>query len=474
MKFLLFGTGDYYERYKKWFDRDEVVALLDNSPKKQNTLIDGIKVLSPEEGVHLQFDAVVILSFYVKAMKTQLAELGIDEKCIYHFFDLHKLFKVKGSAIHRPVKYYGVTESFIQEKNCCKKRVLLLSHDLTLGGPALALYHAAESLCSREYEVVFASMLDGPLRQHLLERQIPVIVDENLQIQTMQEAAWVSKFDLILCNTISFYVFLSDRSAEIPMIWWLHDSSFFYDGVDKSILRQIDMRNLDIVSVGPVPRNAIQEHVPCLSIKDLLYGVVDEKKEWNASDMEQNSERFRFMTIGYIENRKGQDVLISAIKLLPKELLLKCEFYLVGQNTSLLAQQIEEEIKQIPQVVMKGTVNRDEINRLLCQTDMLICPSREDPMPTVAAEAMMHSVPCIVSDVTGTASYIHDSDDGFIFQCENAHMLADKIVWCVDNKDRLKNMGKKARKLYEKHFSMPAFEKQFLEIINEVDINGHK
>lgn len=467
MKFLLFGTGDYYERYKKWFDRDEVVALLDNSSKKQNTLIDGIKVLSPEEGVHLQFDAVVILSFYVKAMKTQLAELGIDEKCIYHFFDLHKLFKGKGSAIHRPVKYYGVTESFIQEKNCCKKRVLLLSHDLTLGGPALALYHAAETLCSREYEVIFASMLDGPLRPHLLERQIPVIVDENLQIQTMQEAAWVSKFDLILCNTISFYVFLSDRSAEIPMIWWLHDSSFFYDGVDKSILRQIDMRNLDIVSVGPVPRNAIQEHVPFLPIKDLLYGVVDERKEWNDSDTEQNSERFRFMTIGYIENRKGQDVLISAIKLLPKELLLKCEFYLVGQNTSLLAQQIEEEIKQIPQVVMKGTVNRDEINRLLCQTDMLICPSREDPMPTVAAEAMMHFVPCILSDATGTAAYIDNGENGLIFASENSQELAEKIEWSVCHKADVAHMGVGARDIYEKVFSMKAFERKLLEIVDK-------
>ena len=31
MKFLLFGTGDYYERYKKWFDKNQVLALLDNA-----------------------------------------------------------------------------------------------------------------------------------------------------------------------------------------------------------------------------------------------------------------------------------------------------------------------------------------------------------------------------------------------------------------------------------------------------------
>ena len=39
MKFLIFGTGDYYERYKKWFPSKDVLALLDNSPQKQHTVI---------------------------------------------------------------------------------------------------------------------------------------------------------------------------------------------------------------------------------------------------------------------------------------------------------------------------------------------------------------------------------------------------------------------------------------------------
>ena len=40
MQYIIFGTGDYYERYKKWFDKKDIVALIDNSPAKQNTFID--------------------------------------------------------------------------------------------------------------------------------------------------------------------------------------------------------------------------------------------------------------------------------------------------------------------------------------------------------------------------------------------------------------------------------------------------
>ena len=51
MKFLLFGTGDYYDRYKKWFPKEDVVALLDNSLTKQGTCLDDIPIVSPKEGV---------------------------------------------------------------------------------------------------------------------------------------------------------------------------------------------------------------------------------------------------------------------------------------------------------------------------------------------------------------------------------------------------------------------------------------
>ena len=68
-----------------------------------------------------------------------------------------------------------------------QKKIVLLSQDMTLGGPAIALFHAAEILKQQGYQVVFGSMLDGPLKEMLLEADIPVVVDVNLQIETMRE-----------------------------------------------------------------------------------------------------------------------------------------------------------------------------------------------------------------------------------------------------------------------------------------------
>lgn len=257
--YVLFGTGDYYQRFRPWFKDRKVLAILDNDRKKQGTMIDGYPVISPEEVTGLSFDAVVILSFYVTEMKKQLIDLGVAEDKIAHFYDLHELFQAENP------------KGFRNETHL--KRILLLSHDLSLGGPALALYHAALLLRENGYAVTFASMLDGALREKLEEQFIPVLIDRRLQVNTMRELPWTENYDLIFCNTINYHPFLADRNEDIPVIWWLHDSAFFYEGIKAEKLLGISSRNLNYVSVGPVPRKAMHLYCPDVVIEDLIYGV---------------------------------------------------------------------------------------------------------------------------------------------------------------------------------------------------------
>ena len=465
MKYLLFGTGDYYERYKKWFASDEVLALLDNSELKQGTYIDGIQVLSPAQGVVLNYDAIIILSFYVKAMKQQLVELGVKKEHIYHFYNLHNLLKEKGGIIKRSVKYYGNAEAVVNRLHGDRKKILLLSQELTLGGPSIALFHAAKALKKQGYDVVYASMIDGVLRDKLLENDISVVVDENIQVATMKEIEWVNSFSLIICNTLNFHVFLSERDSNIPIVWWLHDARFFYDGVNREVIEKINPDNMKMVSVGPIPRKAIEEFLPDMPCEELLYGVADVEKK---QECKSKDDKIRFITIGFLEDIKGQDLLVQAVEMLPETIRRCTEFYIVGHNKTLFGEKVQKESAKFQEIEFLGNVERDKIHELLDLSDVLICPSRQDSMPTVAVEAMMHSVPCIVSDVTGTAAYIHNKEDGFIFESEKVQELAEKIEWCVRNRKELRHMGQKARRIYEKVFSMSVFEERLMEIVDEM------
>lgn len=460
MKFLLFGTGEYYNRYKIWFAKEDIIALIDNSKEKQGQYIDNILVIPPEAVCQYEFDAIVILSFYVKAMKFQLIQLGIEESRIYHFFDLHNLIyhQVKKRAIH----YYEPKDKNESEN----KKILLLSHDLTLGGPALALYHAAQILRKNGYQAVYGSMLDGPLRRTLTEEGIPIIVDENLMIETMKEAEWTNGYSLIICNTMNYHVFLSERGQNVPVVWWLHDALFFYDGIRQEVMEKISQDNMQIWSVGPIPKKAVQTFRPDLQIEDLLYGVADQADRKNKVNSDSV---IRFITIGYIEHRKGQDILLEAIKGLEDEFRQKAKFIFVGQNTSLMAQNLIEASGNIPEIVITGPVDREEIDTLLERSDVLVCPSREDPMPTVAAEAMMHGLPCLISDTAGTVKYIRNGIDGIVFQSGNIEQLREILRKCIQGSYNLKEMSRNACKVFEKYFSMEAFEQRFMSLVEDIE-----
>ncbi len=178
--------------------------------------------------------------------------------------------------------------------------------------------------------------------------------------------------------------------------------------------------------------------------------------------------RIHFITIGFVEFHKGQDVLIQAVRALNEAVLAECRFTIVGNKSSLFAQDLEKQINDISGVEMIGLVDRDEIHRLLSSADVLICPSREDSMPTVCAEAMMHKLPCLVSDAIGTASYIEDRYNGMIFKSEDINTLKDEINWCIENISEIRKMGERSFDIYKHYFSMDAFETNLLKYVEEM------
>ena len=119
---------------------------------------------------------------------------------------------------------------------------------------------------------------------------------------------------------------------------------------------------------------------------------------------------------------------------------------------------------------MTGALDAEEFDKIFNRIDILVCPSREDPMPAAVTEAIRSRIPCIVSEAVGTADYIHDGVEGWLFQNENASELAEKLKWCVEHESRIEEIGRNARGVYEKYFSMEAFENSLIELVEDFGI----
>lgn len=459
MRILLFGTGDYYHKYKDWFKSKDIIGLIDNDESRQGMLIDGHEIYSPGMAVRKIFDCVVILSVHEAVMRRQLVELGVSNERIYKFSDLHRHPEIM--AAKRQICIWGDDKSFSEiTLYNHSEPILIMSHNLDLNGASLALFYLAKILKNNGFSVIFASWSDGELRRYLHEEGILIVVDPNLQIKTQKEIMWLQRFHKIICNTLNYYQFLSDRNLEDKIIWWLHDHFMFYESLDQELLHEIKDDNLTVCAVGPIAEASFKKYFPDLPVNQLVYGIPDVRSQ------KVTHEKLEFIMIGNVQEYKGQDILIKALKMLDWKVRAQIHVKIVGFRSSAYANRIKKMAEGLGEIVsFLPPADREAIHGLLDESDVLVCPSRIDTMSIVANEGMQHSMSCIVSDAAGVSSYITDGMNGMIMRQGDVKDLAEKIIWCIEHRDRLEQIGKAARRLYEKFFSMEVFEKNLLDIV---------
>lgn len=455
MKVLIFGTGNYYERYKKWIPKENVVALLDNSKNKWGSHIDGHLVISPADIADYEFDRVYIFSVYCREMKEQLLGLGVPEGILYSQFDLYKEI---GGMIHK-VPIRNVSSAPSARKH--ERRILLLSNDLQLNGAAIALYYLAAVL-AKSCDVTVAAAEGGGMEEKFAHRGFEVIIDANLQIETMRHTDYIQDYDLIICNTLYFYHFLSDRDTHHPVIWWLHDGPLYYEGMDKSIFEAILKTNLWVYGVGNIAMQSFLHARPDMSISDLLYGLED----WHKSCKKKTEAKLLVAVVGSVQYRKGQDVFVQAVRLMPESVRGKARFVVVGDDTSLYASELKESCRDLIELEFLGNRDRDYIENLYSRLDILVCPSREDPMPIVVTEAMMNGKCCIVSEAAGNSRYIEHGRTGLVFPSEDATRLKELMEYLINAPERIDAIGANGRSIFDKYFSMDILERNISGILD--------
>ena len=102
---------------------------------------------------------------------------------------------------------------------------------------------------------------------------------------------------------------------------------------------------------------------------------------------------------------------------------------------------------------------------MFTNVDIALSPSLDDPMPIVCTEAMALEKGVIVSENTGTASFIENGKNGYKVPAGDPLALAEVIERMVLYKDKLPMLGKAARKIYDDNFTMEIFEKNIKALI---------
>ncbi len=171
-----------------------------------------------------------------------------------------------------------------------------------------------------------------------------------------------------------------------------------------------------------------------------------------------------FGFLGRLDESKGVDTLLSALKFLPKG-SFKIKLGGQGDVEELRKHWLDSEIPR-DAVEFLGIVNAPEF---LSSIDVLITPSRaHETFCNVVMEAGCLGRPAIVSDRGALPERVEYGNSGWIFPAGDAQELAKLMQYCIANPDEVFFKGKNAQSLrtnYSSQVQCDKFEVLFQEML---------
>lgn len=166
------------------------------------------------------------------------------------------------------------------------------------------------------------------------------------------------------------------------------------------------------------------------------------RKRW---DLEEGS---YVLFLGRLVPEKRPELLIDAFK------QVKTDKRLVvaggGSDTSEYERQLHEQAKSDSRVLFTGFVTGEPLAELFSNAYCYVLPSDVEGMPMSLLEAMAYGRACITSDIPECADVL--AGTGVTFQKGDATAMRESLIGLLEDSDRVREFGDKAKKRVTDNF----------------------
>jgi glycosyltransferase involved in cell wall biosynthesis len=101
-------------------------------------------------------------------------------------------------------------------------------------------------------------------------------------------------------------------------------------------------------------------------------------------------------------------------------------------------------------------------------SDIFVLPTYfdQETFGIVIVEAMAFGLPVISTYEGAIPEIIDDGVNGFLVPKKSPDAIAEKIIFFMQHEEKRQDMGQKAKKKYEKNYTLDKFNSKFVEIID--------
>lgn len=337
-------------------------------------------------------------------------------------------------------------------------RIVMIAHSHHLGGMERHVVTLSKTLSEHGHAIAYAGPMDGWLGEEMKAAGYPCchapINGMYDMVSVWRMAQFARGFKATLLHGHSQrggrYADLVGWFLRLPAVATAHSTTS-----SKWFKRRIPV----IAVANAVRDNLLSRGLSEHKVKVVHLGVQDVPQVTPPlSDLITPQRPIRLGMISRVEHVKGHDIALAALEMLKEK--LPFEFSIVGADDTEWAHGMKVVAAQrgiAKQVKFLG--QRNDIDQLLEQFDILLAPSRREALSLSLIEAAASARPAIASNVGGIPEILLHEKTGLLFPSENAGALAWSIEQLCHPEKRIA-YGNAARQYYEREFTIDAMREK--------------
>ena len=142
--------------------------------------------------------------------------------------------------------------------------------------------------------------------------------------------------------------------------------------------------------------------------------------------------------------------LISSISLVSKK-IPEAKFIIAGRGSQeFMLKELSKSLGILENTKFVGLIPYEELPQYLRAAEIYVSTSLSDAgLAASTAEAMACKLPVVITDFGDNRDWVKDGEGGFIIPTKNPAILAEKIVYLLQNQDVRRRFGKINRRVIE-------------------------
>ncbi|MBC2696612.1 MAG: glycosyltransferase family 4 protein [Desulfobacteraceae bacterium] len=181
---------------------------------------------------------------------------------------------------------------------------------------------------------------------------------------------------------------------------------------------------------------------------------------------------FRIVYVGYIQEARGIDTVIMALKRL-KNNGTDIKFTIVGTGDYLeRLRNLSQELHVESMVEFTGWIENSNITHYINKCNAGVIPHKKNPhtdstIPNKLFDFMACGKPVIVSDLIPVKRIVEEEKCGFVFESENIESFMTTLEKMVNARNRLAKMGANGRRAVESKYNWGYDQAILWDVINK-------